>query len=72
MPTTAEILLADLEKAAEGLLLQGSHEGDCTNKSQMSILPKIAPCTKHAALFAARKAKFEDALKQFKLLREFF
>jgi hypothetical protein len=72
MSTTAEQLLAELENAATDLFKWGNHEGDCTNANQMKLVPKVAPCTKHAEMLKKREKRFKEALQNFKLLRDVF
>lgn len=72
MATTSELLLDELVNAAEDLLQFGTHEGECTNAKQMAISQKIPPCKKHESALAARKLRFEQAISQFKLLRDVF
>lgn len=70
--TTGERLLDELEKAAEELMLYGSHDGPCSNQHQINLLPKVAPCTKHVSAMRAREERFRRALESFKLLRDVF
>lgn len=70
--TTGELLLDELEKAAEDLMKYGEHDGACTNAHQMSLMPKIAPCTKHHSSMKTREDRFRRALEQVKLLRDMF
>lgn len=72
MPTTAEMLLAELETAGQELLQYGTHEGSCTNAAQMAILPKVAACKKHQDALKSREKRFKQALDNLNLLRDVF
>ena len=71
MATTAEMILSELEEAAESLLQGGTHDGDCTNQYQMK-LANIPACTKHKDMYEKRRQRFRKALDQFKLLHDVF
>lgn len=70
--TTGQMLLDELIKSAEELLLLGDHDGPCTNQHQMNLLPKVAPCTKHLSVIKSREQRFRRALESFKLLSDVF
>jgi hypothetical protein len=70
--TTADLALAELEEAASELLKHGEHEGDCTNRLQVSLASSIPPCKKHLSALKEREERFKHALDQFKLLRDVF
>ena len=73
MPKTAELLLNELESAADDLLTRhGEHEGSCTNEQQMKLTQKVPPCKKHVAALENREKRFRLALENFKLMRGVF
>lgn len=72
MPTTADMIMTELEEAGNDLLNYGTHEGTCTNEAQMKIAQKIAPCSKHTSTLKKREERFRQALEQMRLLRDVF
>lgn len=70
--STADLLLADLERTSEDLMRAGEHDGPCTNGAQRALLPKVPPCKKHLDAYEQRKKNFKEALDQVKLLRDVF
>lgn len=70
--TTADMLLSELEEAVKDLLKYGEHDGACTNQYQMSLLPKVAPCSKHQSAMRSREERVKRALNSLSLLRDVF
>lgn len=55
--TTEEL---ELYAAAKEMLLQGEHEGECTNDEN-------GPCWKHIEISAQRENRLRDAIKRWEM-----